>query len=842
MLLLDFHKPKALRSTVLSTIKNIQFFVTFFLLSYGASAQLTGRIVDGVDQSPLEYATAALYKQQDSTLVTGIITDEEGVFIIENTQGGHYYVEASFMGYQTAVKSNIEIKRRNEKKDLGAIPLSIGGQQLDEIVLKAERGRVINKIDRQVFDARTFQNAQGGSATDVLRNLPSVSIDGQGEISVRGSKGFSVLLNGRPIQGNASTLIGQLPANTIERVEFITAPSAKYDPEGKAGIINILTKKGAADGSFAQVNVRGGLPSIETYGNPVNHQRYGADATYNLRKDKWNISIGANYQRNDLGGRREGDVYIIANDVMTRLPSTGERSFDEINYSGRFTVDFIPDSTNTFTMGFYAGKRSKDRLADIVYYDNHAVSPVESGNRVYTFQYYNHNLRKRKGDFALGSFDYGHVFANNSKLTTSVLYEYTLLGGPTVNQNVGYPNTLTMYQDEYNTNDNPLHGVRYQLDYAWKPFSIGTLETGYQFRNLEHTGDFVYERLNNTTGSFELLPEFSSEVDLKRTIHSGYAQLSGKKEALEYNAGLRVEAVNRDFDLRDKSNTIDTTYVYNFTKLYPSASIQYTLPNEAKLKVAYSKRVERTTTFKMNPFPEREHSETLEQGDPTLRPEFIDLLELGISNDISGGHSFFATAYFRNVENVVNRVNTIYNDTILNRIYSNVGNSKSLGLELGAQINPTENWSNFIGANIYSYSIDGSFDNRPVQTDATIYSINANSTVRFWKTASAQFTFNYLSARNTAQGEDSQFYSPNLTLRKTFLDDRLVATLQWQNIDMGLLDTNEQRITTFRPNEFYTTTNYVYEVDMVLLNLSYTFKNGKNRSKFIDSEFGKREF
>ena len=589
-------------------------------------------------------------------------------------------------------------------------------------------------------------------------------------------------------------------------------------------------------------NIRGGLPSIETYDNKEKHQRYGIDATYNLRKGLWNLSLGGNYQRNDLGGRREGDVYVVDNNRMTRFPSDGERSFDETNYSGRLTVDFTPDSTNTFSLGFYAGKRSKDRLADIVYYNNHAVSPVDSENRLYTFQYYNHNLRKRKGDFALGSFDYGHVFRNGSKLTASFLYEYTLLGGPTVNQNVGFPNMAIIYQDEYNTNDNPLYGTRLQLDYSFRPFPFGTIETGYQFRDLEHTGDFVYERRNNNTGIFELVPEFSSEVDLKRTIHSGYAQLSGQKKVWEYNAGVRIEAMDRDFDLRDKSNTIDTTYVHDFVKLYPSASLQYTTPKGTKLKAAYSKRVERTTTFKMNPFPEREHSETLEQGDPTLLPEFIDLVELGISKDLPGGNSIFATTYFRKIKNLVNRVNTVYNDTILNRIYSNVGDAQSLGLEIGAQIKPTENWSNFIGANIYTYDIDGTFDNRPVQTNATVYSMNANSTLRFWQTASVQFTFNYLSARNTAQGEDSRFYSPNLTFRKTFLDDRLVATLQWQNIDLGLLDTNEQRITTFRPNDFYTTTNYVYEVDMVLLNLSYTFKNGKNRSKFIDSEFGKREF
>ncbi len=824
--------------------KNLRSFFLLFLLFVSALmfAQVTGRITDGTNDYPLEYATAALYDQQNDELVTGVITDIEGAFTILDVKKGTYYLEASFIGFQAKTISDIQVQNRNTPVDVGAIELSIGENRLSEVVVEGERATIINKIDRQVFDASKFQNSQGGSATDVVRNIPSVTVDGLGEISVRGSTGFVVLLNGNPVQGNASTLLNQLPANAIERVEVITAPSAKYDPEGKAGILNIITRKGAADGAFAQINVKGGFPSIETYDNAEAHQRYGIDATYNNIKGDWNISLGANYQRNDLGGRREGDVFTIINDTLTQFPSDGERSFDEINYSGRFTVDFTPDTLNIYSLGFYAGKRQKDRLADIVYFDNHGITPENGEERFYTFQYFNHNLRTRRSDFVLGSFDYAHTFRNSSKLSTSFLYEYTLLGGPTENDNLGFPDNTISYQQEYNTNDNPLNGIRFQLDYAWKPFWFGQVETGYQYRNLNHQGDFVYERVNNATGEFELVPEFSSEVDLVRDLHSAYAQLTGKKDAWEYAAGVRVEGMDRTFDLRDKLGEIDTTYTYDYIKPFPSASVQYTFENNTKLKAAYSKRVERTTTFKMNPFPEREHSETLEQGDPTLRPEFIDLLELGVTKNFDGGNSLYATAYYRDVKNLVNRVNTIYNDTILNRIYSNVGDSRSVGLELGTQLKPTKNWSNFIGVNLYNYSIDGEYDGRSVDSDAFVYSINANSTYNFSETASAQFTINYISAQNTAQGEDSRFYSPNLTLRKTFLDDRLVATLQWQNIDMGLLDTNEQRITTFREGEFFTTTNYVYEVDIILLNLSYTFNNNNDKSKFIDSEFGKREF
>ena len=805
-------------------------------------SQVRGRIVDDVGDEPLEYATAAIYNQDDGALVSGVITDIAGNFVIDKLRNGTYYLEASFIGYTIKTIHDIKITGRATIFEIGTIRLSIGQNQLNEVVVKGERSAVINKIDRQVFDATNFQNSQGGSATDIIKNLPSITLNGLGEISVRGSTGFMVLLNGKPLQGSSTTLLNQLPANAIDRVEVITAPSAKYDPEGKAGILNIITKKGAVNGAFGQINLRVGLPSVEDYDNADYAQRYGLDATYNVIKDKWNISLGASYQRNDLAGRREGDVFTIISDTLTQFPSDGERSFDELNYNGRFTVDYTPNTANTFSVGFYAGKRSKDRTADILYFDNHAVSPAEGGNRIYTFQYFNENLRIRRGDFILGSIDYSHNFANSSSLSASLLYEYTLLGGPTTNRNLDFPDTGTILQDEFNTNDNPLNGLRFQLDYALKPFGFGQLETGYQYRNLDHKGDFIYERRKNATAEFELVPEFSSEVDLKRTIHSGYVQFAGEKEQWEYAVGSRLEVMDRDFDLRNKNNTIDTTLTYDFVKLYPSASVQYSTKNNVKIKAAYSKRVERTTTFKMNPFPEREHSETLEQGDPTLLPEFIDLVEVGVTKNFEGGNSVFATGYFRQTKNLVNRVNTVFNDTILNRIYSNVGNGKSLGLEIGTQFKPVKNWSNFLGVNFYRYQIDGEFDGRSVDNDAFIYSVNANSTYTFSANSSLQFTLNYLSARNTAQGKDSRFYSPNLTWRKTFLDDRLVATLQWQNMDLGLLNTNEQRITTERTGAFFTTTNYVYEVDMFIINLSYYLNSNKDKSRFIESEFGKREF
>jgi outer membrane receptor protein involved in Fe transport len=817
----------------------VAFFKILFVSNFVEAQSIKGRIMDGSANEPIEYASVAIYKVADSTLVAGTVTDPEGDFEISDLIPGSYYLTAQFMGYNTKSVGGLEVER-NQNLTLDPVLLFPNEKLLEEIEVRGERVTAMHKIDRQSYEAGSFQSSRGGNATDVLRNLPSVSLNAQGEISVRGSTGFAVLLNGKPIQTDPSVLLSQLPANAVQNIEVITAPSASYDPEGKAGILNIITTKNATDGLYMQVNAKLGMPSLQDYDNVEYAQRHGADFTLNYTKDKWDLSVGASYLRDDIGGRRVGDVYTILNDTLTRFPSDGERSSDVLNYSGRFTLGFSPNENNNFSLGFYGGRRSTDRLADIVYYDNHAIAQ-STGERLYTLQYFNHNLRTRRGDFLLGSFDYSHTFKNQSKLSSSLLYEYTMLGGPTINQNVGWPNMLKMYQDEYNTNDNPLHGTRFQIDYQSAPFSLGTIEAGYQFRNLDHIGDFLYERRDNETGIFELVPDFSSTVNLKRAVHSMYGQLSGKKGKISYGAGVRVEVMDRALELKDKAGLIDTVYRYAFIKPYPSANLQYEVSDELRLKTAYTRRVERTTTFKMNPFPEREHSETLEQGDPTLKPEFIDMVELGAVKDF-GNNSVFVTSYFRNVKNVINRVNTVYNDSILNRIYSNVGSAQSVGFELGTELNPYPWWKIFAGGNFYNYSIEGSFNNRPINTSSWVYSINANTTFDITETFNVQWSLNYLSDRITAQGVDSRFLSPNLSVQKTFLNNRLTANLQWHNMDMGLLPSNQQRITTWREGEFYTTTNYIYEVDVIMINLSYSLNRLGKKGRFIESEFGEKEF
>lgn len=758
--------------------------------------------MDELGQTVLEFASVALYQSMDSSLVEGSITDMSGRFLIKNVAQGSYFLKVSFIGYRTFSSSPFNFSK-NEKRDFGTFVLRLDQQHLDGVEIQGQKITSDFKLDKQSYSAENFEAAQGGSATDILKNLPGISVNGEGQLSIRGSTGFVVMLNGKPVQGDPMMILGQLPANGIEKVEWISSPSARYDSEGKAGMINITTKKGSTDGLYLQFNSRLGFPSIENYDNAGSPKRYGADFSLNYIKGKWDFSLGASYQRNDLSGRRVGDVFTFRGDTTTFFPSAGERSTDELNYSGRFTLGFNPDENNSFSLGFLGGVRDKVRTADILYFDNRAEL---NGLRLNSLQYFNANEQNRRGDFILGSLDYSHQFGNSSKISTSFLYEYTLLGGPTINRNLGFPDLNQILQDEYNTNDNPLNGWRVNLDYSFKPLLIGQFLMGYQYRQLDHSGDFIYERRNNENGIFELIPEFSSNVDLRRSIHSGYLQLDKSLEKLTYGAGLRVEMMDRNFQLQDKAGTVDTLYVYDFIRPFASANLGYQVNEELQLKANFSQRVERATTFKMNPFPEREHSETLEQGDPNLLPEFINQLEVGLVKSRKD-NSFYVTAYHSRVKNLVNRVNNVYNDTILNRIYSNVGIGKSTGIDLGAELFLTYWWKFFAGFNGYNYAIKGEFDDRPIDNSAWVYSFNLTSSFDISPTVSIQASFNYLSKRVTAQGEDGRFYSPNLSIKKSWLDSRLTANLLWQNIDLGLLKSNEQRITAFRTGEFFTTTN-----------------------------------
>lgn len=811
--------------------------VVFVLLSFAATAQynsLHGVIEDEITLQPLEKVSIELHKATDSSRLLAAITNEKGSFDLNKIQSGNYYILVKAIAYQPTIVN--ELKVDDKHIDLGVIMLKAAVNTLKAVVVSASQNLVRNMFDKQVFKADQFANAKGGTAIDVLKNLPSVSVNNLNELTVRGVTGVQVMLNGKQIQGDVDAILNQIPANTIDNIELITAPSAKFDASGKAGIINIVTKKDIGNGLFLTLNAQQGLPSFHQYNNHVAPQRFGGDATITYNYNKWNIVAAFNYLRNDAAGYREGDVNTTINNIYTSFPSNGERSFKRYTYSARTSVNYSSNKNNSFSLGLYVGKKFQARTADLLYNNTHVDLTKDSVINQTT--YFNSNLQTKEANIYLGSFDYAHSFQNKSTISASFLYEYDDLFGNTKNLNQFFPQTIDTIQYTYNTNTNPLHGLKASLNYNYVIGSV-KFESGYQYTHNKQDGSFLYLTNVLHTNDYVINPAFTSNVITNTQIHAVFTQLNSSVNKLQYAAGLRYEYSQRKLSFTNDSLQGNTL---NLLNLFPSASILYSLKNKWKLKADYSRRIQRSANFELNPFPEREHSETLEQADANLLPEFTSIAEVGIIKEFNNG-SFFSTLYYQHTKNPIQRVNKLYNDTILNRIYTNAGASKQFGLEAGIDTKPNKWLQLYLSGNLYQYTIKGSLFNELflVNNNGWIYSLKTNASFAFSSTCKLQFNINYTSNIATAQGENSWLLSPNTSIRKTFLSDRLAATLQWLNMDLGMKISNRQRITTQAYN-FYSTTNYIVEPDVVMLNISFNLKQNNKKIKLPSSEFGDKEF
>jgi ferric enterobactin receptor len=819
--------------------KSALFLLPVFFLFSQITAQniiIRGVIIEKRTRSPIEFASVSLTKKGDSAAFTGTLSQPDGVFILPRVDAGAYLLKIVSLGYQTAVIS-VSIVRNSRQFNLDSVELNLSEKILNDVAVSARNIAIANKLDRQTYKAAQFESAKGGNAVDVLKNLPSVAVDHSGEISVRGSTGFLVLINGKPVLTDPQTILSQLPANTIETIELITAPSAKYDADGKAGIINITTKKGAADGMGVQANVQAGLPSTTNYKNLENPQRIGADATFSFKKDKWDISASGNYTRTDVNGRREGGVYTLnfVKNTITRFPSNGERSFDRYNYGGRAAISFTPNKNNVFNIGFFTSVKYQQRRADILY--NNSTADLTTGAVLKQFTYFNSNVQTKEGQFTLGSFDLTHTFKDNSTLSATAMYEYADLFGNTINKNLDYPGKSLVFQEVRNPYVNPIKGYRVKLDYT-APIGKGRLEMGYQFRNDDQAGRFDY-----TVTPAAIQPDsarFRGTAKSTNQVNSVYGQYASKISKLQYIAGFRYEFTAREVTLSSDTRP----HTLKLGNLFPSANLQYSFNAAWNAKAGYSKRIQRNNNFELNPIPEREHSETLEQGDPDLLPQFIDLLELGVTHVFKTG-SVFSTLYYQHIRNPVQRVNSVYADTILNRLFTNADKARLIGLETAINFKPVKWLSAYLGANMYNYRISGGLNVlgniSTVNNAAWVYSLTMNLGFNLARNWNLQMNANYISARPTAQGEDSRFFSPNTSLKKTLKDGKYTVGLQWQNMNMGFMNSNKQRITTFG-KDFYTTTNYILETDVFMINFSVNINRLSSKTRLPASELGEKEF
>ena len=708
---------------------------------------------------------------------------------------------------------------------------------LTEIVVKGKKPPVSFKIDRQVFDANAYAAARQGTAVDLVRNLPSVSLNGQGELNVRGSSSFQVLVNGRPTQGEPSFVLSQIPAAQIDRVEIISSPGAAFDADGKSGVMNIITRTAPEQGLLLQSNLMGGLPALQRFGNTrYEHPLRGAaDMSLSWQKGAWELGGGVNLQRNDMSGYREGEVMTIFRGRRTDFPSNGERSFRRHNAGARMNLAFEPNSRNRFDAALYRGKRYQSRVADLDY-ENRKTILISSGPSS-LFRYFNENTQDKEGVFTLASLGSTHHLGSNSTLAFNGQYEGANLTSLTTNRNLAARGSSVDYQSTNNPGSNPLDAWRVKTDYIHKKGET-QWQAGYQFRYDRQDGVFSYQYRNPGDASFKTDPAFSGNIFVQNRIHSGYLQHSAVKRAWSWQAGFRVEHTLRDL----KTSTDPTVRKLNLLNAFPSGQIRWRANEWNTLRAGYSRRIKRTNNFELNPIPEREHSETLEQGDPNLLPELTGQWEFAWERRMQAG-TFSASLYHQQILNPIQRVNSVFNDTILNRLYTNAASARQTGLEANLTLRAGSRWSGIIGGNVYKYDITGTLFGQPKATENSgwIYSINTTQTLNFNKGWMTQFSLSYLSIRATVQGRDGSFVVPNLSVRKALPNNRWSFMAQWLYMDAGLGISNRQRISTTGA-DFRTTTLYIYEPDQIQLSVTYQLSRKNRKMNLPQSEMAEKEF
>ncbi|MEN8230696.1 MAG: outer membrane beta-barrel family protein [Bacteroidota bacterium] len=841
------------RLTLLITISSI-----FFSGLFAQRGSIEGLVIDATGFKPMEYAQVGLFGASDSSFVDGTISGPDGVFRLDRIRNGTYFMEVSFIGYKTESIGPIAITPQSTRYISSTVNLEINTTSLEEVAVIRQLSQTEREIDRQVFHAEQFQTATGGTAIDLLRNIPSVSIGPDGDVSLRGTQGFLVYLNGKPTQMDASVLLSQISANSIDRIEVITVPTAQFDAQGKGGIINITTHQSALNGTYLNTGIMVGGAPLNEMADPF---RYGGNLSFTHQQKRLKVYGGLDYNSRDVRGSREGKARILQDDGSYYwMVADGPRPEWHINHSVRLGADIELSENDALTVGLYRGRKIEGRTAEYIYDNFYGDIDENRLGDPRDILIFNPNTHERVGYFTTASLDYLHESPNGGTFTGSFLYEYSNLFSDLYNTNISQMagnegDTLLAYRQR---DDNPLNGFRLDLKYSVPIKNEHLFSVGYQPQYLQQQGVFKFDTLDVTNQVWNPYTEFENGTELSRWIHAGFINFQGSFDALDYIAGIRLEYMDQLFTVEnpDYLNIFDrpTSAENRVRKLdfFPVLHLQYNLNETDKLVTAFSRRINRPPTKNMAPFLLRRHYEVFLVGDPSLKPEYANLAELSFVKGV-GESQITLTGFYRKTSNAIYRVNTVltedesewyHGNSVLIRSYTNSGNNLALGGELAADLKLTPWWKLYLGGSLYRFSIKGEIFEFEVDQQSTNWSLNANTSISM----TSQFRFNWSisvqSATVTAQGEDELFYMSDASL------GWIPKKVENINIQFKVLDTfssNDKGLNTGGYDQsgtqiFYQTTTYHRYGPILELNLTYTLNTSLQKKNSLDSTFGKSEF
>ncbi|RLD65126.1 MAG: hypothetical protein DRI95_09385 [Bacteroidetes bacterium] len=772
---------------------------------------LSGTVYDE-QGTPVEYATVSLFSMRDSKLVTGGITNSKGYFKIKEIKLGAYKVKIKFIGFNTKEIKGIYLfpkgkgKGQGTEQDLGKIKLEGSSVEIDDVNVVADKSHVQYKIDKKIVNVSQDVNSAGGSAVDILENTPSVNVDIDGNVELRGSSNFTVLIDGKPTVLEASEVLQQIPANVIENIEIITNPSAKFDADGAAGIINVIMKKKKQIGFNGVVNLSAGT-----------RDKYKGNVLLNYKVGKFNFSGGLDYRNDMRYGSGMQDRITYYPDTSYYMSYNGDRNMHIYGYGFQGGIDYYINDNNTISISGRSGTREFSRNSKSYYYEWTNPSNIDDyylrdNDLGYDGASYNlnlnYNLKFKKPDQKLDVLLY---YSNWDGKRFDDQYKYIT----DENQIIIDDNPEKRKTDQLTPRDQ----YRYQFDFTSPIGTNGILEAGYHGRYDISTSDYLYSIFNESTDEWELDTDISNKADFTRNIQAIYGTYTSKILDFDYKLGFRTEYTDRLIYMYSTGNE----FVVNRLDFFPSAYLTKELNEKQQLQLSYSRRLNRPRNRNLNPFPNYSDPLNVRVGNPNLEPEFVDSYEFNFQNRFK--KSFIsAEAFYRRKNNLITRVNLLGEDNVIYRTYSNLNHDNSLGLELTANLQFNKWWKLSGSSSGYYYSIIGEIDNEDISNESFNWNLRLNNTFSFKSNTRIQLTGFYTGPSVTAQGSREAFYFANVAVRQDFLKKKFSLTAQIRDIfnTMGHSFTSET-------DDFYTYSEFTREGQVLTLSLTYRINNYKEK-------------
>ncbi len=787
----------------------------FFLISQFTFAQthpsIKGNVSDG--KLPIEFVDVLLKKTTDSTKVASFaVTDASGNFALENINSGDYQLQFKLIGFKTITQ---RIKVSTTPISLGNIVLQNDTNLLNDVVVTSHKKQIEKTEGGFVFNAVSNISQTGGTATDMLKSIPTIAVDAEGAITLRG-KSPMILINGK---NSTITNMDQIAASSIESVEVITNPTAKYDANTESGIINIKLKKINQSGLNGAVVLGAGFGA---------KGRMNSSVLLNNKTDKWNIGLG--YDNRFAGRTKEiksdRTNYFVDDEHFIKQHRNDERTEGLQNL--KFNVDFTPNERNSFSFEAIGNMESQDNNETLYTQVNTNTSAFFSQNR-------RHSLELERSKVAEFAFNYDRKFADsrkslNASITSSFNYDRENTDIDTYNydeydQQIG----AVLLQRTHNYEHENITNAT--LNYAVPVSAKSMLEVGYKGTFRFFNSEFQSATLEN--GNYIVDPIASNTFDFNEQISAFYGMLNSSIGEIEnpkwkYNLGLRAENVSNTGATQNNSDRFSNDYL----KLFPSASLQLNLASDESLKFGYSKRINRPELDQLNPFVDITDALNPHGGNPYLKPEIIHIVELNYNKEFDK-YSFSGNAFYRNANNTIRQYAILQDNGVVLLQPQNIGNTITYGLETIFSIKPFSFYDANISLTAFQQHIDAKNLEQAQDAVSNAFSWYGKLINNFtpWKGGKLQIIGNYNSALATAQGKRIPIYNVDLgfqqKLGKSNARLGLVATDMFNTLESG-----------YKNNTLLFSNNRTSKSDTraLMVTFAYTFRSDF-KEKLLENQF-----